>query len=124
MRPIVVRGVTLGAGAPKIAVPIVGRKREDILAEAAAIKALHADLAEWRADFFERLTDPVALCTTLSALRETLDETPLLFTIRTEREGGAAALDPSADPFRREKRRHRPCGCGAVRRARSGEGAH
>ena len=95
MRPIVVRGVALGAGAPKIAVPIVGRKREDILAEAAAIKALHADLAEWRADFFEQLTDPVALCSTLSALRETLDETPLLFTIRTEREGGAAVLNPS-----------------------------
>ncbi len=93
MRTFTIRDVTLGANPPKIAVPIVGTTREDILAQAAAIVALQADLIEWRADFYEQLTDRGALCDTLAALRAALGEVPLLFTIRTKREGGNAALD-------------------------------
>lgn len=95
MRPLTVRGVALGAGRVKIAVPIVGKTREDVLAQAAAIVSLRADLAEWRADYYENLTDRSALLDTLRALREALGETPLLFTIRSAREGGAAELSPS-----------------------------
>jgi len=91
MRTLTIRGVTLGAGRPKIAVPIVGATRQDILAEAAAVVSLGADLAEWRADCYDRLADR----DTLRALRDALGDTPLLFTVRTKREGGHADLSPA-----------------------------
>ena len=95
MRPLTVRGLALGAGRPKIAVPLVGGTRRDVLAEAAEAVSLRADLVEWRADFYEGLAAPDALRGTLQALRGALGALPLLFTIRTAREGGAAALDPA-----------------------------
>lgn len=95
MRTLTIRGVTLGAGKPKIAVPIVGAARRDILAEASAVVSLQADLAEWRADCYDRLADRDALRDTLRALRDALGDTPLLFTVRTKREGGHADLSPA-----------------------------
>ena len=83
MRTLTIRGVTLGAGRPKIAVPIVGATRRDILAEASAVVSLGADLAEWRADCYDRLADRDALRDTLRALRDALGDTPLLFSVRT-----------------------------------------
>ena len=95
MRPLIVRGVALGAGRAKIAVPIVGETREDVLAQADAAVSLRADFAEWRADCYERLIDRAALLDTLRALRAALGEIPLLFTIRTARQGGSADLSPA-----------------------------
>lgn len=92
MNTLTTRGVTLGAGRPKIIVPLVGATREELLSQAAAVRGLPADLVEWRADFYGSLTDETALLDTARALREALGETPLLFTIRTKREGGEAAL--------------------------------
>ena len=43
MNTVTVRNVEIGAGMPKICVPIVGETREDILAEARAIRELPAD---------------------------------------------------------------------------------
>ena len=95
MHPTVtVRGVALGAGRPKIAVPLIARTREELLAQAAELTALPADLAEWRADFYDALADEAALTETLRQLRGALGELPLLFTIRTKPEGGEAELDP------------------------------
>ncbi len=88
-----IRGVELGAGGTKIAVPLVGRTRHELLDAAASLAALPVDLVEWRADFFEALADKAALAETLRALRGALGDRPLLFTIRTTREGGKAALD-------------------------------
>ncbi|MCR5825838.1 MAG: type I 3-dehydroquinate dehydratase [Oscillospiraceae bacterium] len=95
MRTLTIRGVTFGEGRAKIAVPIVGRTRQDVLAEAAALLDLQPDLVEWRADFYDALTEPRALTDTLRALRGVLGELPLLFTVRTAREGGNAALSPA-----------------------------
>ncbi|MBQ9648774.1 MAG: type I 3-dehydroquinate dehydratase, partial [Oscillospiraceae bacterium] len=66
MHPTVtVRGVALGAGRPKIAVPLIARTRGELLAQAAELTALPADLAEWRADFYDALADEAALTETL-----------------------------------------------------------
>lgn len=96
IQPLTVRGVMLGEGTARIIVPIVGRTRGDILDKAAGLSSLPVDLVEWRADFYDALTDEAALLGTLRALRETLGELPLLFTVHTTREGGEAALDPAA----------------------------
>ena len=53
MNPVVVRNVKIGEGIPKICVPIVGVTREEILAAGARIREIGADVAEWRADWYE-----------------------------------------------------------------------
>lgn len=92
MNPIQIRSVTLGAGRPKIIVPLTGRTEKEILESAALLPGSPAELAEWRADFFERGTNPDACREIAGKLRRILGEIPLLFTFRTDREGGALPL--------------------------------
>ena len=87
-KPIQIKNLTIGAGIPKICVPLTGTSREKICQEAEEAKKAAADLVEWRADFFEELMNPEACQNVLEALTEILGETPLLFTIRTSEEGG------------------------------------
>ena len=87
MKTVQVRELTLGEGRPKIIVPVVGKTEEMILAEAKEA-AQKAEIVEWRADLFEGVNDLLQVTALLTQLRETLDETPLLFTLRTKKEGG------------------------------------
>ncbi len=81
--------LTLGSGLPKIIVPIVGTKEEDILFAAEEIAAHpFADLAEWRADHYENALDALSTCRLLKKLQSALHGKPLLYTFRTSREGG------------------------------------
>lgn len=91
MNPVKVRNVEIGTGIPKICVPIVGVKREDILKAADEIKKLGADVAEWRVDWYEDIFDQKETEETMKQLREALGEIPLLFTFRTSKEGGEKA---------------------------------
>lgn len=86
--------VEIGAGVPKVAVPLVERTRPELLAEAARLRTLPLDLVEWRADFYEDVTDLSQTLDTLHALRGALGDIPLLFTFRTRREGGERDISP------------------------------
>ena len=57
MNPVKVRHVEIGAGIPKICVPIVGVTREEILKAAETIKTTPADVVEWRVDWYEDIFD-------------------------------------------------------------------
>ena len=94
MRTVKLRGVEIGAGAPKVVVPIVGRTREAILAQADELAALRPDMAEWRADYCDDRLDESVLTETLRALRGALGEMPLIFTFRTAPQGGEKPLAP------------------------------
>ena len=59
-KPIQIKNLTIGAGIPKICVPLTGTTREKICQEAEDAKKAAADLVEWRADFFEELMNPEA----------------------------------------------------------------
>ena len=85
-KPIQIKNLTIGAGIPKICVPLTGTTEEKICQEAKDAKKAGADLVEWRADFFEGLMDKEACKQVLGKLSEILGETPLLFTIRTSEE--------------------------------------
>lgn len=91
-KPIQIKNLTIGAGIPKICVPLTGTTEEKICQEAKDAKKAGADLVEWRADFFEGLMDKEACKQVLGKLSEILGETPLLFTIRTSEEGGNIAI--------------------------------
>ena len=83
-----VRGLTIGTGSPKVVVPIVGKTQQEILTDAVQILAIGPDLIEWRADFYTEVLGDQGLKDTLWKLRSILQNTPLIFTIRTGSEGG------------------------------------
>ena len=89
MQSVIVKGLTLGEGRPKICVPVTARNLKDLAEQANALKKLEPDLCEWRIDWFE---DPDALAPAARLLREHLPEMPLLFTFRTKAEGGERKL--------------------------------
>lgn len=93
---IMLRGVRLGAGAAKIAAPLVGTTPEDLWHEAEAVAAAGVDIAEWRADHLVAARGTVApppdVAQILAGLRARLGAIPLLITVRTSAEGGAVAI--------------------------------
>ena len=92
-KEVKVRNIEIGAGIPKICVPIVGVTREEILAAAETIKSTKADVVEWRVDWYEDIFDFAKTEETMKALREVLGETPILFTFRTSKEGGEKSIE-------------------------------
>ena len=93
MNTVKVRNIEIGAGIPKICVPIVGVTREEILVAADNIKSTKADVVEWRVDWYEDIFDFAKTEATMQALREALGEMPILFTFRTSKEGGEKAIE-------------------------------
>ncbi len=89
-----VRGVKIGEGVPKIIVPIVGKTKDEIIAAAKSFADVALDIVEWRVDWFDGVFDFAQVCDVLKALRETLGDTPILFTFRTSKEGGEKSIEP------------------------------
>ena len=87
-----IRGVRIGEGIPKICVPLSERTQEEILASAMSMREEPFDLVEWRADWYNDVTDPQQVGATLRILREVFGRTPVLFTVRTSGEGGQIRL--------------------------------
>lgn len=87
-----IRGIEFGTGMPKICVPIIERKRASILSQAEIILQKEPDLIELRIDWFEETENLEAVTGLLKELRQILGNTVLLFTFRTDKEGGAATI--------------------------------
>ena len=94
MEAVIVRGVEIGTGRPKIILPLTGRDDEELLREAEHIHTLPCDLAEWRLDWCDHVFDLPCLLATAKQLRKALGELPLLATFRTAKEGGEKAILP------------------------------
>lgn len=88
MHTIKVRNLIIGEGIPKVCVPIVGKTEDEILYMAQEIAESSADLAEWRMDWFEAVTDVECVKNVAIKLRSMLGELPLLVTFRSKKEGG------------------------------------
>lgn len=83
-----VRNLTIGEGIPKICVPVLGRTAEEILKQLEDARKAGADLIEWRGDWYEDVSEESKVLALLENIREGIKEIPLLFTFRTEAEGG------------------------------------
>jgi len=94
MNTVHVRDIVIGEGRPKICVPIVGKTRMEILAEASRFSAMPVDLVEWRVDWYTDVFSTDKVIETAKRLRETLGNIPVLFTFRTSKEGGEKAISP------------------------------
>lgn len=89
-KTVVVKGINIGEGIPKICTPMVGKSKRELMKEANLIKNLEADLVEWRVDFFEDVQDIPKIEEALFHIRQVLVDKPIIFTLRTRKEGGQA----------------------------------
>lgn len=91
--PVTVRGTTLGAGRPKVIVPLTASTTDELLAQAEAALAAGPDLVEWRVDHLGGgAVSPAVAAAAGRELRAAVGDLPLLVTIRTSAEGGLAAV--------------------------------
>lgn len=91
---VTVKGVTLGEGRPKICVPIVGHTEKEICSQARSAANTQADLVEWRADYFHQWKDTGKIEMLLEQVAALVSPRPVLFTFRTDREGGEQSITP------------------------------
>ena len=96
MNIVKVRNVEIGAGVPKICVPIVGITKEEIITEAKSFDSIPVDVVEWRVDWFDHVFEFDKVLDVLKELRKALGETPILMTFRTSKEGGEKAIEDTA----------------------------
>ena len=75
MNTVKVRDIEIGAGAPKIIVPIVGVTKNDIIEEAKTFHSIPVDVVEWRVDWFEGVFDFAQVEDVLKDLRPALGNT-------------------------------------------------
>lgn len=88
-RAIRIDGRPLAGGRlPAICAPLVGRTREQVLAEVASVAAKQPDLLEWRVDFYDGIADTGDVVDLAGRIKAAADAIPLLFTRRSSREGG------------------------------------
>ena len=88
-KPILVNGKPLGDGRlPAICTPLVGRTREQVLAEVALVVTKQPDLLEWRVDFFQSIGNVAAVVALAGEIRGAAGGIPVLFTRRSTKEGG------------------------------------
>ena len=93
MKTVKMRDLTIGTGCPKVIVPIVAKDLPGILAKANELTACTMDVVEWRVDFFEKMKEKSAVEGMLQELSNVLGDIPLLFTLRTDREGSSTHVE-------------------------------
>lgn len=89
---IYIGNVPLDNHIPKICVPLVGQTLDDIEEECRYLQDMPYDVVEFRVDFLRGVTQDGIMLATLQAVRQMLPHSPLLFTFRTQAEGGEAAI--------------------------------
>lgn len=94
-KTVTVRGITLGKGAPKICVSMVGKTLSQLKEEASFFKTIDLDVVEWRVDFFEHVDVIEKVKEAVFEIRAILADIPLIFTFRSAKEGGERECNPS-----------------------------
>ena len=88
---ITIRNLVIGDGRPKICVPLNGRTKEELAAQIRLAAKEPCDLFEWRADYYFSYMGQTDLLDALEALQK-LTSKPIIFTLRSESEGGHSQL--------------------------------
>ncbi len=92
MNTIKIKNLEIGQGIPKICIPLTGRNREEIVEEMKIVKTYDPDLVEWRVDFFEESDNLEKICEMLVTINDNFKQIPVLFTFRTQEEGGEKSI--------------------------------
>ncbi|STZ76158.1 type I 3-dehydroquinate dehydratase [Bergeriella denitrificans] len=89
MKTLQIRNIELGAGMPKIAVPLVAADSDGLKQALDALQGVSFDVVEFRVDFLKQAADADYVMAQTAAVREALPDVPLLFTFRRAEEGGS-----------------------------------
>lgn len=98
MKTLTIGELELGSGMPKICIPLTGKSQEEVLKEARQVEELPCQLVEWRADYMLAEMKDMTLRQKGGELKQVLKylrmelDLPIIFTIRTKKEGGQAEL--------------------------------
>lgn len=98
MEKLIIGDLILGEGIPKICIPLTGKSQEEILKEAEEAELQPCQLVEWRADYMLAELEAESLQRKAEILKKTLGylrmalDLPIIFTIRTAKEGGQASV--------------------------------
>ena len=97
MRTVSVKNVVIGAGRPKILVPIPSKTAAEALATAQRLDKEDAlDVIEFRVDFLDIALDKARLARLTLDVANAAPTKPILVTFRTKAEGGATAIDDAS----------------------------
>lgn len=88
MKTVQIGKVNFGEGKPKICIPIMGSTFVELEKEIEALKELPFDMIEWRMDFFKDIFNSNKKREAVNMIRKRLNDTVLLATFRTSKEGG------------------------------------
>ncbi len=88
--------VTLGEGMPKVCIPVMGRDERAIYANAGSAALSGADVIELRIDSLAPMPTLGASLAAIDAVKSAAGEIPVLFTLRTSRDGGPGSDDAAA----------------------------
>ncbi|MCD8323718.1 MAG: type I 3-dehydroquinate dehydratase [Clostridiales bacterium] len=91
--PFDVKGVRIGEGRPVICVPVVETGAAAIVGKIDALVEKGVQMIEWRVDCFEEIDRPERVKAVLEEIRPLTEQTVMLFTIRTAKQGGNTALE-------------------------------
>lgn len=94
-RVVSVGSIALGEGMPKICVPVMGKTLGELRAAAHRAKLAGADLIELRIDSLSPMPEADEAAAACRTVKEA-SGLPLLFTLRTARDGGAGGADAAA----------------------------
>lgn len=92
MGAITIKGTTLGEGAPKTIISVMGANVDECLATITQGIDAGVECFEWRGDFNDSRHDIDAMVEQGKAIAEALPNHPLLFTFRSESQGGQDTL--------------------------------
>lgn len=88
--------VELGAGMPKICVPVMGGSLDALREAARRAKDAQADIVELRIDSLSPMPEVKQALAACRTVREGAGSIPILFTLRTARDGGPGSADERA----------------------------
>lgn len=91
-KPLIIKGKTIGQGRPLICVPVMAPDAEHIVAEIQELAAQGTDMVEWRLDAFAQVTSLNAIRDVLERVEPYLEDTILVYTFRSKRQGGLLEL--------------------------------
>ncbi|MDO4493711.1 MAG: type I 3-dehydroquinate dehydratase [Clostridia bacterium] len=89
-------GKVFGGGTLLACCPLVSADLDALRTDTEATCKAFPDILEWRADYFEKLSDPEAVAEAARVVRVAAGDVPVLFTPRITAEGGKQDLEPEA----------------------------
>jgi 3-dehydroquinate dehydratase-1 len=95
-KPIRARKSVLGGAVPLICVPLVGKSREDILAETRNLTELAPDIIELRIDAWDCVENAAEAAGLIAEIQDKAKDLPIILTCRGHWEGGVKEVSETA----------------------------